>query len=107
MGIPLLENKKVQGFPYLKIEVLPNSHFKIFDRYEIHIQAFVHFVYGQFIIFRSSSSQNYFQLINSFLYKNYLETETTNPNKKKHGTYDIQNVDCFESQIDKKHIFPG
>ena len=25
-GIPLLENKKVWGFPYLKIEMLPNFH---------------------------------------------------------------------------------
>ena len=58
--IPFLENKKVWGFPYLKIKKLPHFHFMIFDRYDIHIQAFGDVFYGKFIIFRSSSSQNYF-----------------------------------------------
>ena len=31
------------GFPYLKIEKLPNFLFMPFDRYEIHIQYFVDF----------------------------------------------------------------
>ena len=48
--IPFLENIKVWGFPYLKIEKLPNIHFMIFDRYEIHIQAFADFISGKCII---------------------------------------------------------
>ena len=31
------------------------------DRYEIHIQAFVHFINGKLIIFQSSSPQKYFK----------------------------------------------
>ena len=49
--IPFLENKKVWSIPYLKIdefggclEDLPNLHFTFFDRYEIHIQAFLYFI---------------------------------------------------------------
>ena len=38
--IPLLENKELWGFPYLKIEKLPHFLFMFFDRSEIHIQAF-------------------------------------------------------------------
>ena len=40
--------------------VLPNIHLMFFDRDEIHIQAFVDFINGTFIIFRSSSPQNIF-----------------------------------------------
>ena len=47
------------GFPYLKIEKLPTVHFMFFDRYEIHIRAFVDFIYAKCIISRSSSSQIY------------------------------------------------
>ena len=43
--------------------ILPNFHFMFFDRYVIHIQAFVDFINGQLIIFRSSSPQNYAQNI--------------------------------------------
>ena len=42
-GIPLLENKKVVGFTKFP--------FHVFDRYEIHIQAFWDFIYANFIIF--------------------------------------------------------
>ena len=59
--IPFLEYEKVWGFPYLKIEKLPNFHFMFFARYEIHIQAFGDVVYGKFSIFRSSSPQIYFK----------------------------------------------
>ena len=31
--------------------ILPNFHFMVFDRYEIHIQAFVDSINGKFIIF--------------------------------------------------------
>ena len=37
-----MEIKQFGEFPCLKIEMLPNFHFMFFDRYEIHIQAFVH-----------------------------------------------------------------
>ena len=37
-----------------------------FDRYEIHIQAFVDFINGKLIIFRSSSSQNIICKFNIF-----------------------------------------
>ena len=39
-----LSNKKVWGLPYLKIEKLQEILFMCFDRYEIHIQAFVDFI---------------------------------------------------------------
>ena len=49
--IPFLENKKVWGVPYLKIEKLPPFHFMCFDRYENHTQDFANVLYGKFIIF--------------------------------------------------------
>ena len=58
--IPFLENKKLWGFPYRKIKKHTFS-FHIFDRYEIHIQAFVDFINGKLIIFQSSSPQNIFK----------------------------------------------
>ena len=36
--------------------------FHVFDRYDIHIQAFGDFMYANFIILRSSSSQVYIKL---------------------------------------------
>ena len=41
-----------------------------FDRYEIHIQAFVHSNNGILIIFKSSSPQNYFK---KYILENILE----------------------------------
>ena len=44
-GAPLVAQPAVtRGFPYLKIEKLQEIHFMFCDRYEIHIQAFVHFI---------------------------------------------------------------
>ena len=43
------------------MEDLSNFHFMFFDRYEIHIQAFVDFIKGELIIFQSSSPRNYFK----------------------------------------------
>ena len=51
-----LGNKKVWGFPYLKIEKLPYFHFMFFGRYGIHIQAFVDLTNAIAIMFKSSSS---------------------------------------------------
>ena len=48
LGIPLPENRQVTKSPFM-----------VFDRYEIHSQAFVHFTIH---IFQSASPQNYFQL---------------------------------------------
>ena len=42
--ITFLENKEVQGIPYLKIDKLSKFRFMFFDRYEIHIQAFLYFI---------------------------------------------------------------
>ena len=45
-----------------------------FDRYEIHIQAFVDFINGKLIIFQSSSPQKYFEDIYSKnIYKIYIQ----------------------------------
>ena len=45
-----------------------------FDRYEIHIQAFVDFINGKLIIFQSSSPQKYFEDIYSKnIYKIYTK----------------------------------
>ena len=47
--LPFLENKKVWAFPYLKIHEyggFTKFPFHVFDRYEIHIQAFGDIVYG-------------------------------------------------------------
>ena len=44
--LPLFENKKVWGLPYLRIEKLQEILFMFFERYAIHIQAFVHFITG-------------------------------------------------------------
>ena len=69
--IPFLENKKVWGFAYLKIEKLQEINFMLFDRYEIPIQAFVDFIDGKFIIFRSSSPQNYFKNMYSHFHQQF------------------------------------
>ena len=42
-----------------------------FDRYEIHIQAFVDFINGKLIICQSSAPQNYFKkyILKKYRYK--------------------------------------
>ena len=56
--IPCFENKKTVSwlqkcfmFPEDIWYILPTFHFMFFDRYEIHIQVFVHFINGELIIF--------------------------------------------------------
>jgi len=78
--LPLFENKKVWGFPYLKIEKLQEIHFMFFDRYEIHIQAFVHFINAKLIMFQSSSPQKYFKNVYSTSQKQKTNEQQT------HGT---------------------
>ena len=65
MGIPLPENKKETTFP-----------FHVFERYGVHIQAFVDFINGKFIIIRSSFPRNYFMI-----YTHILVIENTFQNK--------------------------
>ena len=57
-GIPLLENKKVWGFPDLKIE-----------KYEIHIHAFVHSINGKFIMFDPHLHKIIFEICTAFSQK--------------------------------------
>ena len=75
-----------------------------FDRYEIHIQAFVDVINGKLIIFRSSSPQNCFEDIYSKnRYQNYIQKI----NSKKVRVYlskIFENVGC---QTWKNNIFPG
>ena len=64
-----------------------------FDRYEIHIQAFVDFINATAIIFKSSSSQN----INQHeVLKNKKQKTKTN------GTYDFHKI---STKIKKSPIF--
>ena len=68
LGIPLPENRKVTKMP-----------FHAFDRYGIHIQAFVHFLNGKIIIFQSSSPQKYFKNVHSKSHQQHKQ-------KRKHCT---------------------
>ena len=56
-----------------------------FDRYEIHIQAFVQFINGKLITVRSSSPQ-----------KNQIDTQKTQ---------EIQN-ETSKRKIEKEHLVP-
>ena len=73
-----------------------------FDRYEMHIQAFVHFMNGNSIIFQSSSPQKN---------KEYVFTISQQKSKTHRAnmvprTYVLSNIaDYFEFHIDKI-IFP-
>ena len=69
LGIPLPENRKVTKFP-----------FHVFDRYEIHIQGFVHFINRKLSIFQSSSPQTYFKNM-------YSNSHNTKTNKKRNTWY--------------------
>ena len=60
--IPLLENKKVEGFTYLKIKKATKCPFMLLDRYEIHIQALVDFINGKLIIFSPHLHENIFEI---------------------------------------------
>ena len=53
-----------------------------FDRYEIHIQAFVDFINAIAITFKSSSSQNI----------NQNEVLTNRKKKHKHGAWDFHEI---------------
>ena len=60
--------------------------FHVFDRYEIHIQAFLYFINGKLII------------SNHHLHKSFFHNMYRKPQKMKkteHGTYDIQSFDVF------------
>ena len=56
LGFPYYRLFNIAWFPSLKIEKflgIAKFTFHVFDRYEIHIQASVDLIYGQFIISRS------------------------------------------------------
>ena len=94
------------GFPYLKIKKLSNSHFMFFDRYEIHIPAFLDFIKPIFIIFRSSASQNYFKNRYSFFVKNEILIVSKQKTWYPWHTF-LQNISIFLSLIFTNIIFPG
>ena len=57
-----------------------------FDTNKIHIQAFVDFITGKLIIFRSSSPQNYFEVIYSTnIYKKLIPNINTKTKFKTEG----------------------
>ena len=62
MGIPLPENRKIE-----------HCHCMFFDRYAIHIQAFVNFIYPIFMGFRSSS----WQIVINMKYSTFQKTVKT------------------------------
>ena len=71
--------QKSKRVPFLKIENLPNFYFMFFDRYEIHIQAFLDCVKPIFMFFSDPH-----------LHKIILRICTQHPQKteriKQHGT---------------------
>ena len=74
--ITFLENKKVCGFSYLEIdkfEVFTKFIFHVFDSYEIHIQAFVHFINGELIIFNPHIHKHIFKTCTHIFTKKHEE----------------------------------
>ena len=65
MVIPLPENRKVTR----------NQFHVFFGRYEIPIQAFVHFINGQIIHFQSSAP-HFSKLYSTFIFKTYISKHT-------------------------------
>ena len=64
--------------------------FRFFDTNEIHIQAFVDFIHGKLIIFRSSSPENIFKIYIQKIYtkidpKNISNTYIQKTNSKNVG----------------------
>ena len=57
-NMPFKNDKIYQSFLGESQQIIKNTKFPfdVFDRYEIHIQAFPLFINGKLIIFRSSSS---------------------------------------------------
>ena len=75
--LPLFENNKVWGFPYLNKVI--ERPFHVFDRYEIHIQAFLYFINGKLIIF------------NPHLHKNNLQATAS--------AADLSSPRCFDDKM--------
>ena len=103
----------VWGFPHIKIKKLPHFHFMFFDRYDIHIQAFLCFVNGSFIIFQSAPPRNYFKkyifiyIYTQIIYTSIFQKMTFGNNYKTYfpkqwrmGLSNISNIFKFsDSQI--------
>ena len=66
--------------------ILPNFHFMFFDRYEIHIQAFVDFIYANLSFFEP-------RLTN--LYNEYILILILSKNKQK-GCYAFRKIEHFQ-----------
>ena len=86
---------------YIHLEDLPNWYFMFFDRYEIHIQAFLYFINGKLIICQSSSPQNYFK--NMYSKSPQTKKRTIhNKNIVPRSYIFPKRIDFVESQIDAK-----
>ena len=114
--IPFLENKKNRG-PSLKIKCLgyplPENNkviknpVHVFDRYEIHIQAFLLFINGKFIFSNPH--------LHKIIFKLYMQhsTKTSENEAIKHkieklwyiGHVSPQKNAFFEVHIDKNNMF--
>ena len=66
--IPFLENKKGLGIPLPENRKVSLNPFHVFDRCEIHLQVFLYFINGTFIIVQSSPPQNIFKLYIQAIY---------------------------------------
>ena len=83
--VPFLENKKHWGFPYLKIENT-KFPFRVFDRYEIHIRAFVDFITGNL-----SFPDPHLHLLFLFLNMDLCFTKNLKTNNNMvHRTYNVR-----------------
>ena len=106
--LPLSENFKKWGFLLPENREFIKIPFHVFDRYEIHIQAFIHFINGKSITFQSSSPQKYVEKMYSFVHT--PKNETINLKKTKNRvprTYIFRKKSNFcEVQIVKHNIFP-
>ena len=71
------------GIPLPEIGNLSNPRFMFFDRYEIHIQAFLYFINGKLIIFNPHLQKNIFKIYiqriyiqkidQKYIYKIYIQ----------------------------------
>ena len=92
LGIPLLENRKVGRF----------SFHVFYDRYEMHIQAFLDFINRKFIMFDPHLDKTYLKNIYSKFSQKTGGTKHMVPR-----TYIFDKFQKNESQIDKHNSFPG
>ena len=101
--IPFLENKKVWGFPYLKIHNFGGFTtfiFHVFDRYEIHIQATANVFNGMFILSDPHPHKQIFQEIHTqIIFKNDFKTNQFFQNNEMVGIPFKNRKICSDSRI--------